>query len=199
VSASDQKPLNKAHPEQKHPEQKHPEQENLERIGAALLAVGRPLSLEELGRLLVLDLETAAFLVTEFEKQLERSGLGFALERIAGGFRLIVRPDLVAKLTPLLTPPALSSLSQAALEVLAVIAYKQPISRGEIELMRGASASALVTLQERELVKVVGRKDSVGRPLLYGTTAKFLLEFGLQALSDLPPLEGDAFSEFLRG
>jgi segregation and condensation protein B len=177
----------------------HPERENLELIGAALLAMGRPLTAADLSKLLSLDLETTAFLVREFEQQLERSGLGFSLERIAGGFRLIVPPHLVAKLTPILAPPALPNLSQAALEVLAVIAYKQPISRGEIELMRGASASALVTLQERELVKVVGRKDSVGRPLLYGTTAKFLLEFGLQALTELPPLEGDAFSEFLRG
>lgn len=189
MSVSDKKPVIKA----------HLEQENLELIGAALLAMGKPVSIAEMAKLLELDLETSAFLVREFEKQLECSGLGFSLERIAGGFRLIVPPHLVAKLTPLLAPPVLPNLSQAALEVLAVIAYKQPISRGEIELMRGASASALVTLQERELVKVVGRKDSVGRPLLYGTTAKFLLEFGLQTLSELPPLEGDAFSEFLRG
>jgi segregation and condensation protein B len=189
MSVSMKKPATKA----------HLEQENLELIGAALLATGRPVPITDVAKLLELDLETSAFLLREFEKQLERSGLGFALEQIAGGFRLIVPPHLVAKLTPLLAPPALPNLSQAALEVLAVIAYKQPISRGEIELMRGASASALVTLQERELVKVVGRKDSVGRPLLYGTTAKFLLEFGLQALTELPPLEGDAFSEFLRG
>ena len=86
----------------------------------------------------------------------------------------------------------------SALEVLAVIAYRQPVTRAEIEAMRGASASTVLTLQERELVKVVGRSDAVGHPLLYGTTDKFLLEFGLKTLDDLPLLQNEDFSHLLR-
>jgi len=82
--------------------------------------------------------------------------------------------------------------------VLAIIAYRQPVTRAEIEAMRGASAGTVLTLQERELVKVVGRSDAVGQPLLYGTTEKFLLEFGLGSLQDLPPLQGADFSHLLR-
>ena len=101
---------------------------------------------------------------------------------------------------PLLAPPPLPGLSNAALETLAIVAYKQPVTRGEIELMRGASAgSTLETLQERELIKVTGRKEVVGRPMLFGTTEKFLMEFGLADLHDLPSLEGDDLSGFLRG
>ena len=94
--------------------------------------------------------------------------------------------------------PPLPVLSSAALEVLAVIAYRQPVTRAEIEAMRGGSASTVVTLQERELVKVVGRSDAVGQPLLYGTTERFLLDFGLTTLADLPPLESGSFAHLLR-
>ena len=79
-----------------------------------------------------------------------------------------------------------------------VIAYRQPVTRAEIEAMRGGSASTVVTLQERELVKVVGRSDAVGQPLLYGTTERFLLDFGLTTLADLPPLESGSFAHLLR-
>ena len=168
-------------------------------IGAALLGAGRPVTPAELAPLLGVRPEAVEALVGEFEEALEHSNLGLALEHIAGGYRLIVRPELVPALAPLLALPALPPLSGAALEVLAVVAYKQPITRAEIELMRGSSASSLVTLQERELVKVVGRKDAVGRPLLYGSTHKFLLEFGLASLFDLPALEGGELGEFLRG
>ncbi|MBC7646528.1 MAG: SMC-Scp complex subunit ScpB [Pseudopedobacter sp.] len=168
-------------------------------LGAALLGAGRPVTSAELAPLLGVRPEAVETLVSEFEHTLEQSNLGLALERIAGGYRLIVRPELVPLLAPLLAPPALPPLSGAALEVLAVVAYKQPITRAEIELMRGSSSSSLVTLQERELGKVVGRKDAVGRPLLYGTTQKFLLEFGLTSLGELPALERGELGEFLRG
>lgn len=168
-------------------------------IGAALLAAGRPVRPRELATLLGLGEDAALRAVQQFGESLRNAGLGFELEAVAGGYRLIVPPQLSGPLAPLLAPPPLPALSTAALEVLAVVAYKQPVTRAEIEAMRGASAGTVVTLQERELVKVVGRSDAVGSPLLYGTTEKFLLEFGLTTLDDLPPLSGADFSHLLRG
>ena len=166
-------------------------------IGAALLAAGRPVGPHELSRLLGVPEEAVHRSIQELSSHLRQVGL--AVEAVAGGYRLIVAPELVPALEPLMAPPPLPSLSQAALEVLAIVAYKQPITRADIELMLGSSASSLITLQERELIKEVGRKDVIGKPLLYGTTEKILLEFGLKDLSELPALELEGLTEFLRG
>ncbi|RTR23820.1 SMC-Scp complex subunit ScpB [Deinococcus radiophilus] len=165
-------------------------------ISAALLAAGRPVRLKELTELTHLSEDGVIRVMSEVGRRFGE--LGLAVERVAGGYRLYVPPELGAQLAPLLAPPPLPPLSHAALEVLAVIAYRQPVTRAEIEAMRGGSASTLVTLQERELVRVTGRSDAVGQPLLYGTTQKFLLEFGLGSLDELPPLEGSDFAELLR-
>lgn len=170
-------------------------------IGGALLAAGRPVRLKELSEILGLGPEATRREVQAFTEAVQAAGLGFEVEEVAGGVRLIVPPGVAAHLAPVLSPPALPALSAAALEVLAVIAYRQPVTRAEIEAMRGGSAGTVVTLQERELVKVVGRSDAVGQPLLYGTTERFLLEFGLESLEALPPLAGAGpdFSHLLRG
>ncbi|MDL2345513.1 SMC-Scp complex subunit ScpB, partial [Deinococcus sp. MIMF12] len=168
-------------------------------VGAALLAAGRPVTRREVAELLGLPEEAAARTLDAFATRLRDSGLGFEVEAVAGGHRLVVPPALSAHLAPLLAPPPLPALSAAALEVLAIIAYRQPVTRAEIEAMRGASAGTVVTLQERELVKVVGRSDAVGQPLLYGTTERFLMDFGLTGLDELPPLEGAEFAGLLRG
>lgn len=170
-----------------------------ELIGATLLAAGRPVRLAELSGLLGLGEDATLRAVQAFGEHLASAGLGFTLEAVAGGYRLVVPPGIAPHLAPVLAPPPLPPLSHAALEVLAVIAYRQPVTRAEIEAMRGASASTVLTLQERELVKVVGRSDAVGHPLLYGTTDKFLLEFGLKTLDDLPLLQNEDFSHLLRG
>ncbi|WP_221088018.1 SMC-Scp complex subunit ScpB [Deinococcus aquaedulcis] len=167
-------------------------------IGAALLAAGRPVSAGDLASVLGLPEEAARREVEAFSARLKKAELGFQVEAVAGGYRFVVPPALASHLTPLLAPPPLPPLSSAALEVLAVIAYRQPVTRAEIEAMRGGSASTVVTLQERELVKVVGRADSVGQPLLYGTTERFLLDFGLTSLADLPPLDDTGFAHLLR-
>ncbi|MCP2013425.1 segregation and condensation protein B [Deinococcus sp. HSC-46F16] len=168
-------------------------------VGAALLAAGRPVTRREVAELLGLPEEAAARTLDAFAARLREAGVGFEVEAVAGGYRLVVPPALSAHLAPLLAPPPLPALSAAALEVLAIIAYRQPVTRAEIEAMRGGSAGTVVTLQERELVKVVGRSDAVGQPLLYGTTERFLLEFGLTGLDELPPLEGAEFAGLLRG
>lgn len=167
-------------------------------IGAALFGAGRPVTLRELSKLLEQSEEAVLRELDYFAKALESMSLGVQLEHVAGGYRLIVPPLLAPSLSGLLAPPALPALSSAALEVLAIIAYRQPVTRAEIEAMRGGSASTVVTLQERELVKVVGRSSAIGQPLLYGTTDKFLLEFGLGSLQDLPPLTDSNFAHLLR-
>ncbi|TSA85671.1 SMC-Scp complex subunit ScpB [Deinococcus detaillensis] len=170
-------------------------------IGAALLAAGRPVRAAELAKLFELPEAQVAAALQSFIGEVQQADLGFQVEAVAGGYRLVVPPALAQQLAPLLAPPPLPSLSGAALEVLAIIAYRQPVMRAEIEAMRGGSAGTVVTLQERELIKVVGRSEALGQPLLYGTTERFLLEFGLRSLADLPPLlsEGTEFSQLLRG
>ena len=168
-------------------------------LGAALLAAGRPLSGQELGGLLSLSVAQTATLVTAYDQALLSMGAGFRVEAVGGGYRLVVLPALAARLSPVLAPPPLPALSAAALEVLAVIAYRQPVTRAEIEAMRGGSSSTLLTLQERELIRVAGRSPAVGQPLLYATTDRFLIEFGLNALSDLPDPGSQDFSGLLRG
>ena len=166
---------------------------------AALLAAGRPLSAKEISNLLDVGPGEVEEAVRDLRDTLLSQGLGLVVEEVAGGYRLVVDPALNPDLVPLLSPPPLPQLSSAALETLALVAYGQPVTRGELEAARGAScASTLDTLQERELVKVVGRKDVVGKPLLYATTTRFLLEFGLKSLQDLPPLK-EGPGEFLRG
>ena len=167
---------------------------------AGLLSAGRPLSARELSNLLGLEGKGALYgFIDDLKRSLQETHLGLVLEEVAGGYRLIVDPVLTPDLSALLSPPPLPQLSGAALETLALIAYQQPITRGELEAARGSScASTLETLQERELVKVVGRKEVVGKPLLYATTDRFLLEFGLKSLAELPPL-GETPTDFLRG
>jgi len=172
---------------------------------AALLAAGRPLSERELAKVLagladgsstpIIDVSAA---LEDLQTTLREQDLGLVIEEVAGGFRMLVAPHLTPALSTLLSPPPLPPLSNAALETLALIAYKQPITRGELEASRGSSCtSTLETLQERELIRVVGHKDALGKPRLYGTTQRFLLEFGLKSLDDLPPL-ADAPSDFVR-
>ena len=119
----------------------------------------------------------------------DREGRGLQLVEVAGGFQLVTRPDYAPWIKRLDRAKSVPKLSRSALESLAIIAYKQPIVRTDIEQIRGVETSTVLrTLLERKLVRMVGRKDSPGRPILYGTTKTFLQHFGLRDLSELPPL-----------
>jgi segregation and condensation protein B len=112
------------------------------------------------------------------------------LDEAGGGFRLVTRPELNPYLRKFFDASRSNRLSMAALETLATVAYRQPITAPEIQEVRGKnSAGVLKTLLERHLIRISGRKDVVGKPFLYSTTRDFLLHFGLNALDDLPPLE----------
>jgi len=156
-----------------------------------LFITDHPLSLAELGKLTrVKDAARLGALVGDIRQKFEAGGSALQLLEIAGGFQMATRPaygDLVRKL---FADKLTMRLSTAAHETLAIIAYKQPLTRAEIEEIRGVEViAALETLLEKRLIKVVGRKETVGRPLLYGTTADFMRHFGLRSLEDLPPME----------
>lgn len=115
---------------------------------------------------------------------------GILVEDVAGGVRLATRPEVVSWLRRFFDISGGNKLSMAALETMAIIAYRQPVTGPEIQELRGVNSSGVVkTLLERRLVRITGRKEVVGKPFLYGTTREFLVHFGLNSLKDLPPLE----------
>jgi segregation and condensation protein B len=134
--------------------------------------------------------EAAAALEAVLARYAEGDGRGVLVEDVAGGVRLATRPEVVGWLRRFFDVAGGNKLSMAALETLAIIAYRQPITGPEIQELRNVSAAGVLkTLLERRLVRIVGRKEVVGKPFLYGTTREFLVHFGLNSLKDLPPLE----------
>ncbi len=118
----------------------------------------------------------------------ERAG-ALQLVQVAGGYRLVTRPEYASWIRRLEKAKSQAKLSRSAIEALAIIAYRQPVVRGELEKIRGVETSGVIrTLLERKLVRIVGRKDEPGRPIMYGTTKQFLEHFGLKDLAELPPL-----------
>jgi len=115
-------------------------------------------------------------------------GRGIVLREVGGGWRLATDPQCREDVERFLLPPK-THMSQAALETLSIVAYLQPVTRAEVESLRGVNVDGVMqTLEDRRLIKELGRKDTVGRPIIYGTTDRFLESFGLRALDELPPL-----------
>ncbi|HOB22868.1 MAG: SMC-Scp complex subunit ScpB [Firmicutes bacterium] len=152
-----------------------------------LFLATEPLSAKELAERLGIEESTAEELVQELAREYEAREGALEIVRLGGGYRLCTKPELGPLLAKHHEPP--SKLSPAALEVLAIVAYRQPVTRSQIDQIRGVrSERALASLVERDLVTEVGRAEGPGRPILYGTTDTFLETFGLNALEDLPPL-----------
>lgn len=121
----------------------------------------------------------------------EQTGRSFRIEQVAGGYQMLTLPDHGPLLQKLHARDADAKLTKAAQETLAVIAYKQPVLRTDIEAIRGVSCGETIrSLMEKRLVKIAGRAELPGRPILYGTTRRFLESFGLNSLKDLPQSEG---------
>lgn len=157
-------------------------------VEAVLFASDAPLKAEEIARAdgaLNEDLvEDAVQVLNAVYSESERA---FEIRELGEGYQLLTRPDFVTYLERFDTVPRPSRLSGPALETLAIIAYRQPIGRIEMEYIRGVgSAGVIRTLQDRALIDVVGRGDGIGRPLLFGTTQRFLEHFGFRSLDDLP-------------
>jgi len=159
-------------------------------IEALIFASPEPISLKGLAKLLEGDApEDIAAAVEALKADYDAPG-GLQIVEVAGGFQIVTRPELHEYVRRLFHEHTTKKLSVSALETLAVIAYKQPVTAPEITEIRGVNAAGVVgTLMERKLIKIVGRKQVVGRPFLYGTTREFLERFGLNDLSDLPKVE----------
>ena len=158
-------------------------------IEAILFVAETPVPATELSQVLEVPPRQVRAGLTELGERLSGSGSGLVLRESGGGWRLYTRPDLHPYLERYAATPSASRLSRAALEALAVVAYRQPVSRGQVSEIRGVdSEQALKTLERRGLVAVVGTAPGSGQALLYGTSETFLEKLGLRSLDELPPL-----------
>lgn len=156
-------------------------------IECILLVSGGPVRMEQLVDAAQVPPEIVAAAVEVLMQ--EYAGRGLEIQTVAGGYQLATRPDYAEAVQRFLGAAGREPLTQAAVEALAIVAYRQPITRPELEAVRGVrSEYVLERLEERRLIRVVGRKATVGRPILYATTEAFLRYFGLRDLADLPPM-----------
>jgi len=160
-------------------------------VEATLFASQAPLTVHELARAdEALTPDRVSEALEELRRRYDDEEHAFQVYQLGDGYQILTRPEYAPYLERFDSVPRSPHLSDAALETLAIIAYRQPIGRVEVEEVRGvSSASVLNTLQEWDLIEVVGRGEGLGRPLLYGTTQQFLDHFGFQDLSDLPATE----------
>jgi segregation and condensation protein B len=157
-------------------------------VEALIFASPGPISQKRIGELMDLTSRTIESIVKDIQDKYRRDKSGIQIVFVAGGYEMATRPEF-ADYVSRLNVEVRQSLSRPALETLAIIAYRQPITRPELENIRGVRVdSVLNTLMERHLIRVSGRKKAPGRPALYSTTSAFLQWFGLSSLDELPPL-----------
>ncbi|MFA6079664.1 MAG: SMC-Scp complex subunit ScpB [Candidatus Omnitrophota bacterium] len=173
------------------------ERDEIKRIIEALLFVSdKPLSVDTLHDVVKnIEYDEVRTLTEELNADYGTTGRAFRIKEIAGGFQMMTDPIYSQWISAMYKRPA-DKLSGPSLETLAIIAYKQPLTRSEIEAIRGVNVDGVLrTLEERMLIKTKGRREAPGRPILYGTTTEFLQHFGLKSLDELPKLkefqEGD--------
>jgi len=174
--------------------------EEIQIVEALLFASPEPLTQIRINLIFETDPPKLDNAVKELNRHYEKANRSFSIQGIAGGFQLTTLPEFDIWIKRMLDKSGKLALSTAALETLAIIAYKQPISRFNVESIRGVDCSGVIkTLLSKSLVRIKGRDEGPGRPLLYATTDKFLENFGVNRISDLPKLkeiadlnEGDA-------
>jgi segregation and condensation protein B len=170
-------------------------------LEALLFASDAPVEAERIQE--VLELEGAAearALVDALAGELDARGAALQIVEAGGGFRLVTRPEVAPWLVKLARSRTRSRLSRPALETLAIVAYRQPVSRPEVDAIRGVNSDAVLeNLLERRMIRIAGRKDTPGRPFLYESTRDFLVAFGLRDLGDLPAVEGELVVPALDG
>lgn len=160
-------------------------------LEAVLFLAREPLSTRKLAKLAKLaDGTEARTLLRQLARRYDQSGRAMQIVELAGGFQLLTRPQLAPWLDRMYGQTQQARLSAPALETLSVVAYRQPVIRAEIEAIRGVQCGEILrVLMERDLLRIVGRAEQLGRPFLYGTTKKFLQVFGLRRLEQLPPID----------
>lgn len=164
--------------------------EALPLVEALLFAASKPVPLDKLAEAAELPEEVVSAAVAALEAACAAPGRGVRLDRVAGGVRLVTRPEYDYPVRRLLGLDGRTKLSMAALETLAIVAYRQPVTGPEIAELRSVnSSSSIRTLLDRKLITTAGRKEVVGTPFLYKTTKEFMVHFGLQGLGDLPKPE----------
>lgn len=163
-------------------------------LEAVLFTAGsNGLSTEEIAQVLQLTVGEAKALCEDLQHKYISESSGIQLMELAGTWQLVTKPEYVEYVKRMATSPTSAHLSPAALEVLAIVAYRQPITRADIESIRGVQSDrAVSTLVHRQLIAECGRQDSPGRPILFATTDIFLQTFGIRSLDDLPPLPSEA-------
>lgn len=160
-------------------------------VEALLMATDRALPASKLGELLGgVGGKPVKDAIESLNASYEKTGRSFRIEEVAGGYQIYTLPEFGSVLASLNRTRAQSKLSPAQMETLAITAYRQPVLRADIEAIRGVSCGEVLrSLMERRLIKIVGRAEELGRPMLYGTTRQFLEVFGLSSLKDLPKAE----------
>lgn len=149
-----------------------------------------PITLSNICRITEIEESVASDLLHELQREYQQRNRGLLVLELAGGWQLATKPEFAPYIERLYKRQANTTISRAALETLAIVAYRQPITRAELEMIRGVrSDSSVSTLIERGLIEEKGRRDAPGRPVLYGTTKEFLKHFGFKDISDLPDLE----------
>lgn len=164
-------------------------------LEAVLFAAGEPLAVAEIAEIMQLEKPQVWELITNLSKLYEDENRGLMLREVAGGYQLVTKPEHYGMLAQLEKNKEIK-LTNAAMETLAIIAFKQPVTRAEMEAIRGVKVDGVVnTLLDLGLIEEAGRKKSLGNPILYATTNKFLTVFGLNSLQDLPCTE-EGIEEF---
>lgn len=150
---------------------------------------GEPLSVKDAAEILEVEKKEATELFRELGEEYEQEGRGIRIREVNGAYQFVTFVENEMFIEKLCTPVKIKKLSQAAFEVLAIIAYRQPVTRGEIDAIRGIKSDRVLDgLTDKGLIEVCGRSEGVGRPLLYRTTDEFLKKFGFETLKDLPDI-----------
>lgn len=151
---------------------------------------GEPLDVKAAAEIFNISKQDAMELFLELQQEYEMEGRGIVIRQVNQSFQFVTRAENAGYIEKLCTPVKTRKLSQSALEVLAIVAYKQPVTKGEIEAIRGIKCDRVMDgLIKKDLVCEKGRSEAVGRPILYGTTDTFLKHFGFSTLKELPPID----------
>ncbi len=157
-------------------------------VEALLFASGNPMSTKKIAQIVEMPEQHIELLVGQLILEMSADDRGLTITKVANGYQMCTKPEL-STVVKKMAQVQDNKLSLAAMETLSIVAFKQPITKLEIESIRGVKVDKVLTkLLERQMIKEIGRKETIGRPIIYGTTDEFLKSFGLNDLKDLPPL-----------